>query len=151
MGSTTEPQPAGVEALVREMLDREEIRDLASRYVDCVWRRDVDGVVDLFAADASKPLSAAALGLALRKAITSPEQEARNMGMGQLCYAHYQAGQDTAPIYAKAIADRGITCTPDMIQMEHDAANRAADRVRRPLSVTCTESRIGNTVSTTCR
>ena len=94
---------------------------------------------------------AAALGLALRKAITSPEQEARNMGMGQLCYAHYQAGQDTAPIYAKAIADRGITCTPDMIQMEHDAANRAADRVRRPLSVTCTESRIGNTVSTTCR
>ena len=92
---------------------------------------------------------AAALGLALRKAITSPEQEARNMGMGQLCYAHYQAGQDTAPIYAKAIAERGIICTPAMIQIEHDAANRAADR--RPLTVTCTDTRIGNTVSTTCK
>ncbi|MBX7160303.1 MAG: nuclear transport factor 2 family protein [Acidimicrobiia bacterium] len=53
MGSTTEAESAGVEALVRELLDREEIRDLASRYVDCVWRRDVEGVVDLFADDAT--------------------------------------------------------------------------------------------------
>jgi len=43
----------GLEAAVRELLDREAIRDLTSRYVDCVWRRDIEGVVDLFVDDAT--------------------------------------------------------------------------------------------------
>lgn len=37
--------------VVRELADREAIRDLANRYADCVWRRDAAGVVALFAED----------------------------------------------------------------------------------------------------
>lgn len=42
----------GREADVRGLLDREAIRDLASRYVDRVWHKDIDGVVELFTEDA---------------------------------------------------------------------------------------------------
>jgi hypothetical protein len=42
-----------VEETLAELIDREEIRDLPLRYCDCVWRNDVAGVVDLFAADGS--------------------------------------------------------------------------------------------------
>lgn len=36
---------------LRELLDREAIRDLPLRYCDCVWRDDVSGIVDLFTED----------------------------------------------------------------------------------------------------
>jgi len=36
---------------LQALIDREAIRDLASRYAHCVWRKDVDGVVQLFAED----------------------------------------------------------------------------------------------------
>ena len=36
---------------VQDLLDREAIRDLPLRYCDCVWRDDVDGIVDLFSDD----------------------------------------------------------------------------------------------------
>jgi ketosteroid isomerase-like protein len=42
---------AGLEALVRQLSDKDEIRDLARHYADCVWRRDVRGAVELFAED----------------------------------------------------------------------------------------------------
>ena len=42
-----------VEETLAELIDREEIRDLPVRYCDCVWRNDVAGLVDLFAADGS--------------------------------------------------------------------------------------------------
>ena len=42
-----------VEETLAELVDREEIRDLPMRYCDCVWRGDVAGIVDLFAADGS--------------------------------------------------------------------------------------------------
>ncbi|HVA39599.1 MAG TPA: nuclear transport factor 2 family protein [Candidatus Binataceae bacterium] len=42
-----------VEETLAELVDREEIRDLPVRYCDCVWREDVAGIVDLFAADGS--------------------------------------------------------------------------------------------------
>ncbi|MDA0821056.1 MAG: nuclear transport factor 2 family protein [Proteobacteria bacterium] len=35
------------------LLAREAIRDLPLRYCDCVWRDDIDGIVNLFAADGS--------------------------------------------------------------------------------------------------
>jgi ketosteroid isomerase-like protein len=35
----------------RALADRETIRDLASRYAHCVWQKDVEGVVRLFADD----------------------------------------------------------------------------------------------------
>lgn len=33
---------------VAALLAREAIRDLPVRYCDCVWRNDIDGIVDLF-------------------------------------------------------------------------------------------------------
>jgi hypothetical protein len=37
--------------LVREVAAREAIRDLSARYSDCVWRKDLDGLVSLFTED----------------------------------------------------------------------------------------------------
>ncbi len=39
------------ERLLQELSDREAIRDLPVRYCDCVWRNDLDGIVNLFAED----------------------------------------------------------------------------------------------------
>ncbi len=39
------------EKIVRELVDKEAIRDLACRYAHCVWRKDVAGAVALFAED----------------------------------------------------------------------------------------------------
>lgn len=39
------------DATLRALLDREAIRDVVSRYAHCVWRKDVDGAVSLFAED----------------------------------------------------------------------------------------------------
>ena len=39
------------EEIVRNLADKEAIRDLARRYADCVWRRDIEGAVGLFAAN----------------------------------------------------------------------------------------------------
>lgn len=41
-----------LDALVRELADREAIRDLARAYADCVWRKDAAGAAALFADDA---------------------------------------------------------------------------------------------------
>jgi hypothetical protein len=41
------------EQLLTELADREAIRELPVRYCDCVWRGDIDGIVDLFSEDAS--------------------------------------------------------------------------------------------------
>jgi hypothetical protein len=39
--------------LVRELADRAAIRELADRYCDCIWRKDLDGLVGLFADNGS--------------------------------------------------------------------------------------------------
>ena len=39
--------------LVRELADREALRDLAIRYMDLLWRNDLDGLVSLFTEDGS--------------------------------------------------------------------------------------------------
>ena len=39
--------------LVRELADREAIRDLPVRYCDCLRRKDVDGLLELFTDDAT--------------------------------------------------------------------------------------------------
>jgi uncharacterized protein (TIGR02246 family) len=38
--------------LVRELADREAIRELAVLYCDCLWRKDIDGLISLFTDDA---------------------------------------------------------------------------------------------------
>jgi len=40
-----------VEQIVAELAAREAIRELPVKYCDCVWRNDVNGIVDLFAND----------------------------------------------------------------------------------------------------
>jgi len=45
------PATPQIEALVRELADREAIRDLACEYAHCVWQGDVEGAVSLFAED----------------------------------------------------------------------------------------------------
>ncbi len=40
-----------LEQAIAELQDREAIRALPQRYCDCVWRGDVQGVVNLFAED----------------------------------------------------------------------------------------------------
>ena len=40
-----------VESRIRELEDREAIRDLARRYAHCVWQKDVEGATDLFTED----------------------------------------------------------------------------------------------------
>jgi len=37
--------------LMREIAAREAIRDLSAQYCDCIWRKDVDGLVSLFTED----------------------------------------------------------------------------------------------------
>jgi ketosteroid isomerase-like protein len=40
-----------IESIVRELADKEAIRDLVRRYAHCVWKEDADGAIDLFADD----------------------------------------------------------------------------------------------------
>ncbi len=42
-----------LEKKVREMADREAIRELPLRYCDCVWRKDAAGIADLYTEDGS--------------------------------------------------------------------------------------------------
>jgi ketosteroid isomerase-like protein len=44
---------SSIDPLLRGLADKEEIRDLARRYADCVWRRAVEEAVSLFAEDGS--------------------------------------------------------------------------------------------------
>lgn len=69
-----------LEAMVRELADKESIRDLARRYADCVWRKDAAGAASLFADDAvmdtgdRPPIRGrAALAAAYEKLLTGPE------------------------------------------------------------------------------
>ncbi len=39
------------EELLRELADREAIRELPVRYCDCVWQANLDAMLDLFAKD----------------------------------------------------------------------------------------------------
>lgn len=39
------------EQILTELTDRDAIRELPQRYCDCVWRDDVEGIVNLFADD----------------------------------------------------------------------------------------------------
>ncbi|MEX2479434.1 MAG: nuclear transport factor 2 family protein [Gammaproteobacteria bacterium] len=40
-----------IDKQLAELVAREAIRELPQRYCDCVWRNDIDGLVDLFTAD----------------------------------------------------------------------------------------------------
>ncbi len=46
------PGEPSSQAKLREIADKEAIRDLARRYAHCVWQKDVDGAIGLFADNA---------------------------------------------------------------------------------------------------
>ncbi len=57
---------ASIEASLRELLDREQIRDLARLYAHHVWRKEVSAAIELFTEDgemdsAAKNLNAVVL------------------------------------------------------------------------------------------
>src|ERR1700689_2275048 len=70
--------------LVRELIDREAIRDLPVRYCDCLWRKDVDGLLGLFKDDATFVM----------KGI---EVEAVSRGRAQIKKMHEKALAETTP------------------------------------------------------
>jgi ketosteroid isomerase-like protein len=70
--------------LVREIADREAIRDLSARYCDCIWRKDVDGLVSLFTEDGTFRVE----GL---------EVEASSHGRAQLRKMYEQALEELDP------------------------------------------------------
>lgn len=46
-------EPNEMQQVLRGLADREEIRDLARRYAHCIWQRDIEGAIELFAEDGS--------------------------------------------------------------------------------------------------
>jgi len=70
--------------LVCELVDREAIRDLPVRYCDCLWRKDVDGLLGLFTDDATFVM----------KGI---EVEAISRGRAELKKMHEKALAETTP------------------------------------------------------
>ena len=97
-----------LEMVVRDLADKEAIRDLARRYAHCVWRRDVAGAVSLFAADGEmdtgdRPVirGKAALLEEYERMITGPELqpfvhnhliELRGDRATGICYLDLRAG-----------------------------------------------------------
>ena len=47
-----------IDQIVTELADREAIRELPAQYCDCVWRTDVEGMVDLFTENGSFSITA---------------------------------------------------------------------------------------------
>jgi hypothetical protein len=73
-----------IEETLAELVDREEIRDLPVRYCDCVWRGDVAGIVDLFAADGSFT-------------VKTPDSETVHKGREALLKTYTQGLRDLKP------------------------------------------------------
>ena len=70
--------------LVLELADREAIRDLPVRYCDCLWRKDVDGLLGLFTDDATF-------------VVKGIEVEAVSRGRAALKKMHEKALAETTP------------------------------------------------------
>jgi len=52
MGERSDKTEVADAAKLRDLTDKEAIRDLARRYAHCVWQKDVDGAIALFTDDA---------------------------------------------------------------------------------------------------
>ena len=70
--------------LVLELADREAIRDLSVLYCDCLWRKDVDGLLGLFTDDATF-------------VVKGIEVEAVSRGRAALKKMHEKALAETTP------------------------------------------------------
>ena len=70
--------------LVRELADREAIRELSARYCDCVWRKDLEGLLNLFTDDCAFIVEGTAL-----QSVARGRPELRKM------YEHLEAERDT--------------------------------------------------------
>jgi uncharacterized protein (TIGR02246 family) len=72
------------EELITELVDREAIRDLPVRYCECLWRKDIDGLLSLFADDAIFVMKGA-------------EVNAVSRGIGAIRKMHHKAFAETTP------------------------------------------------------
>jgi uncharacterized protein (TIGR02246 family) len=70
--------------LVHELVDREAIRELPSRYCDCLWRKDIGDLLALFADDAVF-------------VIKGKEVEAVSRGRAEVKKMHEKALAETTP------------------------------------------------------
>ena len=85
------------DADVRGLLDREEIRDLALRYCDAIVRRDVDGVMDVFAEDGEFVVPEQAFHV--DEKTTGPEKaERRYQGLAALRKMYAESMISPAPL-----------------------------------------------------
>jgi len=57
---------SSIGATVRALADKEAIREVAHRYVDCAWRKDIAGLVNLFSTDGEMNFGSAGNNLILR-------------------------------------------------------------------------------------
>jgi SnoaL-like domain len=73
-----------VEQTVTELADRDAIRELPQRYCDCVWRGDVDGIVNLFAEDGEFT-------------IIGPKRENKNKGRAELLKSYKEGFASLTP------------------------------------------------------
>src|SRR5258708_35096248 len=85
------------DADVRGLLDREEIRDLAVRYCDAIVRRDVDGVMDVFAEDGEFVVPEQAFHVD-EKGAASEKAERRYQGMSALRRMYAESRNSPAPL-----------------------------------------------------
>lgn len=73
-----------IEELITELVDREAIRDLPVRYCDCMWRKDIDGLLSLFADDAIFVMKGIEVNFVSR-------------GIGEIRKMHRKAFAETTP------------------------------------------------------
>jgi hypothetical protein len=71
--------------LVHELADREAIRDLPVRYCHCLWKKDIDALLDLFTQDATF-------------VVKGIEVEAVSRGRAELKKMHEKALTETTPL-----------------------------------------------------
>ena len=85
------------DADLRGLLDREEIRDLALRYCDAIVRRDVDGVMDVYAEDGEFVVPEHAFHVD-EKAVESEKAERRYQGLAALRKMYAESMTSPAPL-----------------------------------------------------
>ena len=76
--------------LLKDLLDREAIRELPARYCDCVWRNDIPALVKLFAPDGRFSMATAAQTNVAQGHAELLDFYARGLAMTPRPYIHNQ-------------------------------------------------------------
>ncbi len=76
--------------LLKDLLDREAIRELPARYCDCVWRNDIPALIKLFAPDGRFSMATAAQTYVAQGHAELLDFYARGLAMTPRPYIHNQ-------------------------------------------------------------